>query len=120
MKIDSELLIKGYIAAMLWSNEMDDKDESDIDSESLIKIGQICEEFVKLVKFKIPNLFEEPDFTMDQMGHDLWLTSAGSGAGFWDRDFYKTEENRNLLTELSENYKRDIYIGDDNKVHISG
>lgn len=32
------------------------------------------------------------------MGHDLWLTSQGHGAGFWDRE-QLPEDLRNMLTE---------------------
>lgn len=32
-----------------------------------------------------------------QLGHDLWLTRNGHGAGFWDRDF----EHKDIFTALA-------------------
>ena len=33
----------------------------------------------------------------DQLGHDLWLTRNGHGAGFWDRDF----EHKDIFTAFA-------------------
>ena len=50
-----------------------------------------------------------------QIGHDLWLTRNGHGAGFWDRDL----TNKDELTAIAEKFgTRGIYVGDDEKLHI--
>lgn len=40
--------------------------------------------------------------SLEQVGHDFWLTRQGHGAGFWDRprDMYSKDE-ANVLTALS-------------------
>lgn len=58
------------------------------------------------------------DETLEQCGHDLWLTRQGHGAGFWDRsaETYGNAENRQKLTEYAEkvgefyNYEVDASI----------
>lgn len=51
----------------------------------------------------------------DQNGHDLWLTSAGHGAGFWDRGL---DDVGQRLTSACKNYGADLYVGDDNLLHL--
>jgi len=49
----------------------------------------------------------------DHLGHDLWLTSAGHGAGFWDRQELDAGDLGQRLTEACESkpYKdREIYV----------
>ena len=36
-----------------------------------------------------------------QVGHDLWLTRNGHGAGFWDRPEIYGEENARILTLMA-------------------
>jgi hypothetical protein len=36
-------------------------------------------------------------YSAEQLGHDLWLTRNGHGAGFWDRDF----EHKDIFTALA-------------------
>lgn len=36
-------------------------------------------------------------YSPEQLGHDLWLTRNGHGAGFWDRDF----EHKDIFTALA-------------------
>lgn len=46
------------------------------------------------------------DETLEQCGHDLWLTRQRHGAGFWDRSpsVYNGQENADKLDE----YARDL------------
>ena len=37
-------------------------------------------------------------------GHDLWLTSRGHGAGFWDRDPLKAEDLGDMLSAVTEQF----------------
>jgi hypothetical protein len=52
----------------------------------------------------------------DSAGHDFWLTSAGHGAGFWDRGI---GEIGTRLSEASKPYCADLHVGDDQKIHLS-
>lgn len=52
-----------------------------------------------------------------QVGHDLWLTSQGHGAGFWDRGL---GERGRRLTARAHLEAADVYIGDDGLAHFMG
>lgn len=52
------------------------------------------------------------------VGHDLWLTSQGHGAGFWDRGYEYNRGQR--LTKRAKLESTDVYIGDDGLVHFMG
>lgn len=47
----------------------------------------------------------------DQIGHDLWLTSQGHGAGFWDRGLSYAMGQR--LSQRAGLERMDVYVGDD-------
>ena len=52
----------------------------------------------------------------ERAGHDFWLTRNGHGAGFWDGDW--PEPQAKILTDLSKaRGERDLYMGDDGRVH---
>ena len=54
----------------------------------------------------------------ESVGHDLWLTSQGHGAGFWDRG-YEYQRGRRL-TERAKLEQVDAYIGADGLAHLNG
>lgn len=50
-----------------------------------------------------------------QLGHDLWLTRNGHGAGFWDRDLGDLGD---ALTEAAKRQgSADLYVGDDGLIY---
>lgn len=53
----------------------------------------------------------------DYAGHDFWLTSAGHGVGFWDRNLGDLGDQ---LTAACEPFrdKLDPYIGDDGLIYV--
>jgi len=50
------------------------------------------------------------------LGHDLWLTSAGHGVGFWDRDL---DELGDRLTVACEKSQKNAYLGDDQLIYLA-
>jgi len=50
-----------------------------------------------------------------QVGHDLWLTSQGHGAGFWDRGL---GERGDRLSKRAELAHCNAYLGDDGLIHL--
>ena len=116
--IDINLFLKGYIDAALWSTT-DCRDEAGNDVYSLddhfSKVSNVCyiammarcSDFVisnyhKLEAFKAATCRDDSD-----IGHDFWLTSAGHGAGFWDRGAGQLGDE---LSDASEPYGNfDIY-----------
>ena len=85
--------------------------------------NKICREFYKKHKdvieaYKIAmqksgKYFESGEYA--NIGHDLWLTSQGHGAGFWDREIHKEIEKE--LTEISQTYKFQVYVSS-NKIDL--
>jgi len=112
-------ILKHYVIAALWSSTDDDGDAldslysfDDVDSNTLTKMR------VDIAKFINENdeAIKESGMTDEQLGHDLWLTRNGHGAGFWDRGYEK--EIGDKLSDAARAMKgTDLYVGDDNKVH---
>ena len=85
--------------------------------------NKICREFYKKHKdvieaYKIAmqksgKYFESGEYA--NIGHDLWLTSQGHGAGFWDRDIDTELEKQ--LTEISQTYSFNVYVSR-NKINL--
>jgi len=71
-----------------------------------------CAAFLLLARWHVK------DWTMQELGHDFWLTRTGSGSGFWDRDI-GTPDNRKALTDLSRVFREtDVYVGDDGFIYV--
>lgn len=81
---------------------------SDLPAETLEKMYNDCNEFVR----KYGNIIaQEPR----KAGQDFWLTRNGHGAGFWDGDWEKDGE---LLTQASKVFGEvDLYVGDDGQIY---
>lgn len=59
------------------------------------------------------------DIADESIGHDIWLTRNGHGAGFWDRGYDSDIEE--VLEQLSKELgSTDAYVGDDGKIYFSG
>jgi len=80
MDRDIAEILKHYLIAVLWTNEMDENSIDDFDKDSTEMATVIIHKFLKEAS---PLLTEE--WSDEQIGHDLWLTRGGHGAGFWDR-----------------------------------
>lgn len=59
------------------------------------------------------------DITDESIGHDIWLTRNGHGAGFWDKGYDSDIEEvlEQLSKDLGDMY---AYVGDDDKIYFSG
>lgn len=85
----------------------DNYSSSDISTELMARIEADC------AKFQADNDLSEG--TLEQAGHDFWLTRNGHGAGFWDGDW---PESGDALTEASKAFGIvDIYVGDDGLIY---
>ena len=106
-----------YAVAALWStndeagNPLDNNaDLDDIIPDTVRKMREDCNDFID------SNLAALRDcgLSVEQMGHDFWLTRNGHGAGFWDRGIGK------LGTTLSDAAKVYgsvfLYLGENGKV----
>lgn len=55
----------------------------------------------------------------ENAGHDLWLSTQGHGAGFWDGDWGDVGDKLDALAKEALR-EIDLYPGDDGKVYILG
>ena len=91
--------------------------KEDIEDNSLIKAYTDIKEFIKKVgEDTIESAITEDNVEPDTIGHDLWLTRNGHGAGFWDRGLGEVGDK---LTEIAKSMgSKDLYKGDDGKIHF--
>lgn len=112
---------RAYLVCALWSS-VDDNDEpfdsnytlTDISSQTLSQATKDCTNFL----LDNPNSFNDtPEcYTVEQAGHDFWLTRNGHGAGFWDRGLEDAGES---LTQACEDYNEiNVVLGDDGKIYF--
>ena len=109
---DEYHILDGYLEAALWTDEENIGQASmmDIAEESKSKANQDVLDFMN----KAGQLLNGID--PSQIGHDLWLTRNGHGAGFWDRGLGEIGEK---LSEIARNMgERNAYRGDDGKIYI--
>jgi len=95
--------VRGYITAALWSTiDVSNEDEhldarydaSDLSPDALKTMVGVCQAFVDANEDDLLEYAKEREYVRhrgegtawDYAGHDLWLTAAGHGCGFWDRD----------------------------------
>ncbi|RLC14513.1 MAG: hypothetical protein DRI24_13325 [Deltaproteobacteria bacterium] len=104
--------LSGYMTCALWTSHDADGEcldvnygTHDISGDTQMEMTKDCVEFYKANR----ELFPE-GYSMNEAGHDFWLTRNGHGAGFWDRDL---GEAGDILTEKCEAYPEvDLYVGD--------
>lgn len=104
MKRNIATIVEHYLVAALWTNELEEYSiKCDVDSKTIeIAILHVqC-----FLGVALPLLTEE--WTDEQIGHDLWLTRGGHGAGFWDRGL----PNGDKLTEICKlaEFNSEVYV----------
>lgn len=115
-------VFKHYIMASLWSST-DENDEPFDSNYSIDDLDQWNANNVKeqVRKFLVDNAqdLKLSGLSDEQIGHDLWLTQVGHGAGFWDRGLDKELGER--LSEASKKLgvSANMYA-EDGKVFIDG
>lgn len=105
-------ILKGYLVAALWTeeDEVGDASLADISSKSKQKAIQDINNFV----LKAGDLIKKSGLDAEQIGHDLWLTRNGHGAGFWDRDLGDIGEKLSGIARNMGNIN--VFKGDNGEV----
>ena len=107
-----------YISCALWSSlDDDDKplddsyDESDLSDDARQNMREECDDFMNA---QMTDLYK---LDPGQCGHDFWLSRNRHGTGFWDRG---TGDVGDRLHAAAKVYgSSDLYVGDDEKLHVS-
>jgi hypothetical protein len=111
-------IVKYYLEAALWTEQ--ERLEEDLEDNDFT-IYSFSDDDKKVIKEEIEwfisNIGDSINLmTDDQLGYDLWLTRNGHGAGFFDRNYPKKDEQ--ILNKLCDELGfADIYVGDDNNIY---
>ncbi len=144
-QININLVLKAYFEAALWTveeqlQEQDNEDFEDmygssredsdisefvpeidinifnIHDDSKMKAYDDVKKFLDNEEVKVAIFDEEID--EEQLGHDIWLSRNGHGAGFFDHNYYP--ENEEVLMNMARSLgSSDVYIGGDKKIHLT-
>ena len=112
---DVNEILNSYLETAIWAEESDENDLQgktiqEIDKNS--KANSAIEIYQFLQKAQQEASDELNTYDEEAIGHNLWLSRNGHGAGFFD-------DNNDKLQNLARNMKPvDIYLGNDNKIYI--
>jgi hypothetical protein len=89
----------------------------DLDEDSKIDSYLDIKKFINLAgKEAVEEAIE--DQGLFRLGMDIWLTRNGHGSGFFDHSY--DDDNEKKLMDAARSLKEKyLYIGDDNKIHLS-
>jgi hypothetical protein len=122
-------MVRGYVTCALWSTNDESTEsggvpldenysEDDIAPETLEAMRAECERFARANLADIIACLESGEHAIDwsRVGHDLWLTRNGHGAGFWDGDYPEPQAER--LTKAAHDMREVyLYVGDDGRIY---
>jgi hypothetical protein len=103
-------ILNSYLETALWAetsdeNELEGKTIEEIDENSK---QQAISDIKKFVETATKTASDElSQYDAKSLGHNLWLSRNGHGAGFFDENIARSMK------------PVDIYLGDDGKVYIS-
>lgn len=99
---------KHYKSALLWAEGFEELSINDVPAHN--ELSDI-EKFLHMAGDMLEG------WNDDQIGHDLYLTRAGHGAGFWDRRMEYGNELSELCTKLMPDL--DIVLCEDNTLDVT-
>lgn len=124
--------VMGYAGALKWSTSGHDRKGREVESleayqfhtAAFALILADCWSFYSANRedvLEAANLYQRPDGgnKYGYVGHDLWLTRAGHGAGFWDGDL-PAELGKRLTDAADAMGPSEAYVNDDNLIHLMG
>lgn len=114
-----EIALEAYLTCALWTSPGMEEDGVEY-LDAKCSVDDFAPEARERALKDVTALLADPiaqKYDASQVGHDLWLTRNGHGAGFWDRGW---GADGDYLTKLAEKMKGvDCYIGDDGRVYFS-
>ena len=120
------IILDSYLETAVWADAEEDveTDGLDFDKESITNARNDVREFyTKTKKITTNILFNrspgDDDNFWRMFGHDFWLTRNEHGAGFWDKPELYGDDGDRLSDIATSMGGKDLYVGDDGKLHIS-
>jgi hypothetical protein len=114
-KFDINEILNSYLETAIWAEESDEnylkgKTIQDVDKESKANSAIDIYQFLQKAQQEAAEELNTQD--SESLGHNLWLSRNGHGAGFFD-------DNNDKLQNLARNMKEiNIFMGADGKVYI--
>jgi hypothetical protein len=103
--------------ALNFNNKnLDSFTRDDIEDNSVIKVYEDIKSFITMSGDAVKIAIDEHG--AEQVGHDLWLTRNGHGAGFFDRG-YDDDVEEQLMVSAKKLGGVDLYINDNMKLSFS-
>lgn len=109
---------EAYLATAAWSSSdeegrnLDDIEGAEWSPAAEAKAREVVEAFLA----DAADAVVASGLPAQAIGHNLWLTAAGHGAGFWDLGLPGDLGRR--LTKVAKTYPMEAYVGDDGALHI--
>lgn len=122
---ESETVLNGYLEAAVFADLPEEHSGStDFNSEAVNVAREDVERFLTLAGDDLGNALSQTPLNSHDfwtgVGHDLWLTRNGHGAGFWDKPEVYGDTIAPRLTKSAESMGHsDLYVGDDGDLHLS-
>lgn len=121
---DHAMVLGGYIEAALWSSTDDDGEpldgEHDADDLTDAARAQMSDDvthfLAEVIAAHDPAVIVEA-MSLEQLGHDFWLTRNRHGAGFWDRGLGTLGDDLTKLAHAAGSC--DLTLDADGKVHAN-
>ena len=104
------------LSANLNSKNFDSFTHEDMEDNSVIKVYDDVKKFIEMAGGAIRVAVDE--YGAEQVGHDLWLSRNGHGAGFFDRG-YDDEVEEKLMSSARKLGSVDLYINDNMRLSFS-
>jgi len=118
-------MVHGFLVCMLWAESGDPEsplgasaDMTELAPQTRTAAHEMCESFAHYCKAQRINLQTVRGMGPESIGHDLWLTSQGHGAGFWDRGLGAIGQRLTDAAKIIGSH--DAYKGDDGLIYLSG
>ncbi len=127
MQLDDYIdnMTRAFLECAAWADCPEDSDANTFTKQTRKQAYQYCKRFVKTNQTLVneymnapqnPWLKSEEWRRYQELGHDLWLTVQGQGAGFWDRGLGALGER---LTDVCRAMPSlNLYVSRQNKISI--
>lgn len=115
---ETKRIWESYLETAIWSSgeEYDEYCLIDFSDGAKEYSENIVDDFVAHNEHLLDQLMEEGLTNPDRIGHNLWLTQAGHGAGFWDDNLGVTGD---LLTEWAKSWRTEsVYLNGEGQLEI--
>lgn len=101
LNLSIDLILKSYLECALWASELDECGIDEIAKISVNKSTEDIQKFLDLVSKDNDAMNELFGCDENYIGHNLWLSRNGHGAGFFDENKNKLQNYANTLKEIN-------------------